>query len=165
VRPCASSGSADSTSRTDTAIPPPVLPARTCIIVAGMHRSGTSATARVVNLLGADIASDLMPSITGDNDRGFWESVTTFNLHERLLTGLGSGWDDPYPLPDGWLETDAAREAKRGIVDHLDKEFGESKMFVVKDPRLTRLLPLWLEALDELAIAPIIVIPLLRNSS
>src|SRR5262249_55062854 len=37
--------------------------ARTCILLAGMHRSGTSATTRVVNLLGTDIASDLVAGI------------------------------------------------------------------------------------------------------
>ena len=42
--------------------------APTCIIVAGMHRSGTSATTRVINLLGADIASNLVAGIPGDND-------------------------------------------------------------------------------------------------
>jgi len=52
--------------------------APTCIIVAGMHRSGTSATTRVINLLGADIASNLVAGIPGDNDRGFWESHTTY---------------------------------------------------------------------------------------
>jgi hypothetical protein len=31
-------------------------------------------------------------------------------------------------------------------------------MFVIKDPRMTRVLPLWLEVLDERAITPIIII-------
>src|SRR5215470_17990760 len=74
VRPYASSESIPSTAAASA----PALDARTCIIVAGMHRSGTSATARVINLLGADIASDLLPSIPGNNDRGFWESATTY---------------------------------------------------------------------------------------
>jgi hypothetical protein len=159
VRPCGSSGRADSTLTPDLAIRSTVLRLRSCVIVAGMHRSGTSATARVINLLGTDIASDLTPSVPGNNDRGFWESAAALKLHDRLLAELVSAWDDPYPLADGWLQTNAAREAKRAILDHIDKEFADSKMFVVKDPRLTRLLPLWLEALDELAIAPIIVIP------
>lgn len=133
--------------------------APTCILVAGMHRSGTSATTRVLNLLGADIASDLVAGLPGDNDRGFWESHATYRLHDRLFAALGSAWHDPYPLPDGWQETDAAREAKRAIRDHIVKEFADSRVFVVKDPRVTRVLPLWLEALDELSIEPIIVIP------
>jgi len=133
--------------------------APTCILVAGMHRSGTSATTRVLNLLGADIASDLVAGLPGDNDRGFWESHATYRLHDRLFAALGSAWHDPYPLPDGWQETDAAREATRAIRDHIVKEFADSRVFVVKDPRVTRVLPLWLEALDELSIEPIIVIP------
>jgi hypothetical protein len=80
-------------------------------------------------------------------------------LHDRLFAALDSAWDDPYPLRDGWRETDAAREAKRAIHTHIDKEFAHSKTFVVKDPRVTRVLALWLEVLDELCIEPIIVIP------
>jgi hypothetical protein len=133
--------------------------ASTCILVAGMHRSGTSATTRVINLLGADIASDLVAGIPGDNDRGFWESHATYRLHDRLFAGLGSAWHDPYSLPDGWQETDAARDARREIRAHLEMEFAGSRMFVIKDPRMTRALPLWLEALDERAVTPIIVIP------
>src|SRR5712671_3764877 len=79
---------------------------RLCVIVAGMHRSGTSAVSRVVNLLGADIASDLMPAIPGNNDRGFWESLQVMGVHDRLLGALGLAWDDPSPLPAGWLETE-----------------------------------------------------------
>jgi hypothetical protein len=133
--------------------------APTCILVAGMHRSGTSAITRVINLLGADIAGDLVAGIPGDNDRGFWESHTTYSLHDRLFAAFDSAWHDPYPLPDGWRKTEAAREAKRAIRDHIEKEFAGSRMFVVKDPRMTRVLPLWLDALDELAIAPVVVIP------
>jgi GT2 family glycosyltransferase len=136
----------------------PVQPRR-CILVAGMHRSGTSAAARVINLLGADIASDLFDSIPGDNDRGFWESAATYALHDRLFAALDSAWDDPYSLPDGWRETDAAREAKRAIHAHIDGEFADSRTFVVKDPRATRVLALWLEVLDELRVEPIVVIP------
>jgi hypothetical protein len=128
---------------------------RTCIIVAGMHRSGTSATTRVINLLGADIASNLLPG----NERGHWESTTIYKLHDRLLHAVESAWDDPYPLVDGWLETHAAREAKRAIIEHIEEEFGRSKLFVVKDPRVSRLLPMWLEAFGELSITPIVVIP------
>ncbi len=147
--------------RSGTKINPaePRLRQRTCILVAGMHRSGTSATTRVVNLLGADIASDLVHAIPGDNDRGFWESHATYRLHDRLFAAFNSAWHDPYPLPEGWQETDAAREAKRAICEHIEKEFADSRMFVVKDPRVSRVLPLWLDALEELAIAPIIVIP------
>jgi len=133
--------------------------ARTCILVAGMHRSGTSAITRVINLLGADIASDLVAGNRDDNERGFWESETTYALHDRLFASLDSAWDDPYPLPDGWRESDAARAAKHAIREHIDREFADSRIFVVKDPRAMRVLSLWLEVFDELSVEPVIVIP------
>lgn len=132
---------------------------KTCIIVAGMHRSGTSATTRVINLLGADITKELMPALANVNGRGYWESVTVYNIHDELLRELGSSWDDPLPLAHGWLNSAAARHAKRLIVDHINDEFSDSHIFVVKDPRIARLLPLWLEVLDEMGTRSIIVIP------
>jgi glycosyltransferase involved in cell wall biosynthesis len=135
---------------------------RLCIIVAGMHRSGTSAVTRVVNLLGADIAREIMPAAAGNNDRGFWEPLVIANIHDQLLYQLGSSWDDPFPLPHRWIESTAAREAKRNLAAEIEKDFAESRLFVVKDPRIARLLPLWLELLDELRIEPVVVVPL-RN--
>jgi hypothetical protein len=131
---------------------------KACIIVSGMHRSGTSATARVVNLLGADIARELMPAIAGNNDRGFWESKAVHDIHESLLEALGSAWDDPFPLPDRWLEADASRKARHALAAAIATDFAGSRVFIVKDPRLARLLPLWLDLLDELGIEPLVVI-------
>ena len=132
---------------------------RQCILVAGMHRSGTSAATRVINLLGADISPDLMPPSAGDNDRGFWESWSIFAAHDRLLKALGSDWDDPFPLSEHWTESSAAREAQEAVEDIIDRDFPKSRLFVVKDPRLARLLPLWLKPLADRDIEPIVVIP------
>jgi hypothetical protein len=132
---------------------------RTCIVVAGTHRSGTSAATRVVNLLGADITRKLAPATPGVNDRGFWESTAIYPMHDELLHGLGSSWDDPFPLAGGWMETSVARRSKHRIIAEIEEDFADSAFFVIKDPRLVQLLPLWLEILDELAIEPIVVIP------
>jgi hypothetical protein len=78
------------------------------------------------------------------------------------LQALGSSWDDPFPLPDRWIEAGATQHAKQGLVDEIRKDFGGSRLFVVKDPRISRLLPMWLEILDERAIEPAVVIPV-RN--
>ena len=135
---------------------------RTCIIVAGMHRSGTSAVTRVVNLLGADITRTLMLPMAGNNDRGFWEPARVVEIHDRLLHALGSSYDDPLPLPEGWLESNAAQETKQRLAEEIEKDFADSSLFVMKDPRVARLLPLWLALLDQLEIEPVVVIPI-RN--
>ncbi len=41
----------------------------------------------------------------------------------------------------------------------IKSEFADSDLFVVKDPRLSRLLPLWFDVLDELGIEAVVVIP------
>src|SRR5688500_11885035 len=72
---------------------------RTAILVCGMHRSGTSAFTRVVNLLGARLPEPLMPPEPENNERGFWESPQLHRLHEQLLQATGSSWDDVSALP------------------------------------------------------------------
>jgi|SRR5262245_20949882 len=127
-----------------------------------MHRSGTSALTRVVNLLGAAITRDLMPPHPGNNDAGFWESNEIVRIHDRLLHALGSSYDDPLPLPERWPETEAALQARWQIAGEIRREFHDSRLFVVKDPRIARLLPLWLDLLGELGIEAVVVIPV-RN--
>jgi hypothetical protein len=134
---------------------------RSCVIVCGLHRSGTSAVTRLVNLLGADIAHDLLPA-NPSNSRGYWESHAVLAIHNRLLQTVAASQDhpfDPTPLPIDWLATDAAREARRQLTSAIQTEFADSSFFVVKDPRIWRLLPLWVELLQDLGIAPIVLIP------
>jgi hypothetical protein len=139
--------------------PSPSTRSKLCIIVAGMHRSGTSATARVVNLLGAHIAGELVPASAGDNDRGFWESRRVVQIHEHLLEALGSSYDTPFPVAENWIKSAAARKAKRQLVAEIQEEFQNSGVFVVKDPRIALLLPMWLQVLDTLKIECVVIVP------
>ena len=105
----------------------------------------------------------MLPATLGDNDSGYWESAAVVEIHDQLLRALGSAFDDPFPLPDGWLDSSFARDAQRRLADEIRKDFdGSRRIFVVKDPRIARLLPLWLDLLDKLAIEPVVVIPV-RN--
>ena len=133
-------------------------PRRTCIIVCGMHRTGTSAVSRIVNLLGADIANDLVPP-KEDNIRGFWEPREVVRIHNELLRALGTSSADPLPFPEGWLESSFADRAQRELTQVIESEFADSRLFTVKDPRLARLLPLWFRLLDSLGIGAVVAIP------
>ncbi len=114
------------------------------IVVAGMHRSGTSLVARVVNLLGVDLgdARHLMEA-KPDNPTGFWESLPIARFNDDLLAQLGGRWEDPTPRPDGWEwepALDPWRDRARGI---LDVEFEGRSNAGWKDPRMSVLLPFW----------------------
>lgn len=122
------------------------------ILVLGMHRSGTSALTRVLNLCGVDLGTRLMPPAEGNNELGFWEHVDAVEIHERLLTQLGRSWSDPRGLPPGWLESPAAATAVERIKTLVHTEFAGSRLWAVKDPRTCRFVPLWTRALGELGI-------------
>lgn len=134
------------------------------IFVLGMHRSGTSALTGSLHLLGADAGRHLSVAQENINPRGFWEHAGIVAVHDRLLTELGSGWYDERPLPEHWMESHEAGEAKHALVSILREEFVSSSLWLVKDPRMCRLLPLWKNLLAELNVKPIYVLAV-RNPS
>jgi hypothetical protein len=128
--------------------------------VCGSHRCGTSAVTRVINLLGADIAQDLIPA-NSYNACGYWESESLITIHDDLFNSLRSQADpfDPLALPSNWQCSADAQRTKLRLMDHIHTEFGASSLFVVKDPRISRLLPLWIDVLAALDVNALIVIP------
>ena len=124
------------------------------ILVLGMHRSGTSPTTRVLNLLGASLGTRLMPPVPNNNERGFWENLDAFDIDERLLGEIGRWWHDVREVPDDWLESAAASRAQAAIVPFIQAEFAASPLWAVKDPRICRLAPVWLRALAECGVRP-----------
>ncbi|MCQ4163531.1 glycosyltransferase [Tahibacter harae] len=139
--------------------PPPTTGAqRTAIIVAGMHRSGTSATTRIINLLGAQLARELIPADIG-NERGHWESRAVQALHNRLLAALGSDLYSPVNFPAAWFDSAEAQQWTAHIRDLVAGEYPASNLFVLKDPRIALFLPLWSQALRQAHIVPRFVLP------
>ena len=130
------------------------------MLIPGMHRSGTSATARVVGLLGARLPATLMPPAAGVNDAGFWESMEFYRFHDDLLEAAGSRWDDFARFNLDWLGSPAAQRFKTQAHALLDHEFGSASFFVLKDPRICRILPFWLDVLSAQAITPYCLMPL-----
>lgn len=130
---------------------------RTALLVAGMHRSGTSVLARVLNLLGASLGHSFIPP-KSDNERGFWENREFLKLHEDFLAHHGCRWHDPVLLPKGW-QTDAKAVQFQAQLDSLiDEQFGKNALFAVKDPRLSFLAPLWLPVLVRRGIRPAFIL-------
>ena len=62
------------------------------ILVLGMHRSGTSALTRMLNLLGVDLGGKLLEAQAGVREQGVWEPYAVVEINEDLLSRLGSCW-------------------------------------------------------------------------
>ena len=68
---------------------------QTCILVPGMHRSGTSALTGTLYLLDVYLGKDLMPGNFA-NKKGYFENNTLFKINENLLSQINSSWDDVF---------------------------------------------------------------------
>ncbi|MDP3749236.1 MAG: hypothetical protein Q8Q88_19545 [Phenylobacterium sp.] len=136
---------------------PNVAGARTAYLVLGMHRSGTSAITQLLALAGAQLPENVMP---GDehNAKGYFEPWKIAIFNDQRLRAGGSAWDDVFAFPYSRLTARQERSWVNRATALFEAEFGGATFPLMKDPRVSLLLPLWRTALDELDIAPRCVI-------
>ena len=134
---------------------------KVAILVAGMHRSGTSALTRVLHIAGCDLPRTLV-SPRADNASGFWESQPIANLNEEILAFAGSFEQDWRPFDTGWYSSRVAGVYRERAQEMLGEEFGDSRLFILKDPRMCRLMEFWLESVRAFGARPVVV-SILRN--
>jgi len=119
------------------------------VVVLGMHRSGTSAVTRVLNMMGLWLGPpDSYPPADAANPTGYWELRDVWALDEAVLAALGTEWWDAAALDVERLGPLAQRhfvQRARHIVDGLDR----GGPWVIKDPRLCVLFPLWRRVLER----------------
>ena len=121
---------------------------RKAFIVCGMHRSGTSAMARLLSIGGCALPRTLMAPAP-DNPLGFWESDVVVAFNDRVLTTLKSSWRDVFFRREGFPEF-LLEEA----IDVLRSEFDGDGPCVLKDPRISLVHPLWTAAFQRLGWRP-----------
>ncbi len=129
---------------------------RVCVLVLGMHRSGTSALARTLNLLGCDLPKTLVPEAPG-NEAGHWESAPVCKLNDALLDSAGTNWRDFEAVNPDWFRSPKAAEFRARAIATLRDEFGESFLFVLKDPRISRIAGWWAETIEATGASPAII--------
>src|SRR6476659_3545113 len=134
---------------------------RRALVVLGTHRSGTSAVARLLMFLGADSPKRVMPP-DSRNQTGYWEPLWMTRLHDEIFRSMSSGWDDVTHPPASWFRSATAREFEERAAQLLREDYGDSRLFVVKDPRMSRTLPFWRSAFANYGTDPSYVI-VVRN--
>ena len=152
-------GSSDD-SPTPTIMPQHVEapPVRSCVVIAGMHRSGTSSICGTLAQLGLQRPlRELPPQL--DNPTGFFEPKVIVELHERLLASLGSEWFSWKPLPDGWLQRETTQEFGRQLKAAFAEDYVIPGTPFVKDPRICGILDLWKQILHEMNLRTLVLIP------
>jgi len=118
-----------------------------CILVLGMHRSGTSALSGMLNILGIYQGRHFLPS-SSFNPKGFFENEKVLHFNRKLLAEHGSSYDDIF-FTDKTLFTDKYSEELKSLIL---EEFGSVPCFSIKDPRICLLFPIYEKALSDMGI-------------
>jgi hypothetical protein len=130
---------------------------KTVYFILGMHRSGTSALAGVLSIMGLDVGSDLMPQ-TEMNPKGYFENLLSYRLNEKILYENKSAWDDCH-FKLNKISKERINTYKQEIKNIIETEFRYAEKFLIKDPRICILFPIWESACLELDLDIKIVIP------
>ena len=115
------------------------------IVVLGMHRSGTSAVTRGLQVLGVELGDHLMPPVEGNNPKGFWEDLDINALNIDMLNALSMDWHFLTPIQINDVELLRKRGYLLHAVDLLRNKTSNTQVFGFKDPRVAKLLPFWKE--------------------
>lgn len=127
------------------------------VLVLGMHRSGTSAIAGALEAMGFEVGpeNDLMPADV-DNPEGYFELLSIVRANDDLLAHFGGRWDSPPDFAPNWVDDEVAMEfvdTERALLGELF----ESERYLLKDPRLSLLLPLWRRITNDHGSAIVVV--------
>jgi predicted O-methyltransferase YrrM len=137
------------------------VPKRKAILVLGVHRSGTSSLAHLLNVLGAKLPEELLGPGHG-NPLGHWEPRRLIQINKAILAAIGRNWKDPGPIPRNWFRSKEAYTFHERIAAEITSAYGDSPLILIKEPRICRIAPLYLDVLDGLGIEPLVIL-LVRN--
>ncbi|HZK82438.1 MAG TPA: hypothetical protein VFC46_15255, partial [Humisphaera sp.] len=89
---------------------------------------------------------------------GYWEPVDLVTLNDDILATIGSSWDDVRPLRKEFFSSDIAGQWLVRLRRVIEAEYADRDLFVIKDPRLARLMPLLSSTLLSMSIKPHVII-------
>jgi hypothetical protein len=119
------------------------------IVVAGMHRSGTSLVAQLVHALGVYAGQpDELTAADMFNPTGYWEHRGAFDLDREILGRLTASWSDVGSADLSRLP-DAERADYVARAEAIARSLHGRGPFLLKDPRMSLLFPLWQQALGN----------------
>jgi hypothetical protein len=120
------------------------------LLVLGPHRSGTSLSTRMLECLGAVNSTNLNPP-NKYNEKGYFEDWDIYQFNDKiLLPALGSSWSSLGEIDWKALNPEelARLRAEAGLIVSRNYPYS-NRVSVLKEPRISRLLPFWLPVLKQ----------------
>lgn len=117
----------------------------TCVVVLGMHRSGTSMVAGILYRLGINMGSDLIGPVPS-NPYGHYEDKEFVALNDKILYNAGGSWHKP-PAREDLLEQGSVY--KDEIIAITNKINNAQVLSGWKDPRTSLTIELFYPYLSK----------------
>ena len=132
------------------------------VFIVGIGRCGSSCLTGVLHLMGLPLGDNLLkPNIL--NPTGFFENLDMLNLNRKILKQVGVEYlEGKKSRFIQWRKEPRSIEFKNMIKNQLSLTFKNQTFFGLKDPRLSVLLPLYIDAARELGYQTQTVI-IIRN--
>lgn len=132
-------------------------PSRSAYLVLGMHRSGTSAVTQLLALAGAHLPENVM---AGDehNAKGYFEPWRIAVFNDQRLRAGGGAWDDAFAFPYREIADEADWRGRAR--DLFRMEYADARFPLLKDPRVSVLMPMWRSVLEAEGLTARCVIPI-----
>lgn len=134
--------------------PLPVTFKKRVLIIVGMHRSGTSAITGSLKCCGVKLGDRLYRGHKNINAKGYFEHSDIADTNDEVLWSLGSAWDDVLPKEENWWADERLYPFAARVRHYIRRDFSGGMLWAVKDPRVCRLLPWWLDIFAKEGISP-----------
>ena len=136
------------------------VPEDAVVFVLGSGRSGSSALTRVLALCGGRLPGALLPA-NPSNPTGFWEPHDAVHANARFLVKGGSSFFDTQLAQHIQVDASSNRAFVEETAEFLkaNRSPDRSAPLIVKEPRISLLLPFWIEAAEAAGFSPRVVIP------
>lgn len=119
------------------------------IIVLGMHRSGTSALGRILNMMNCYFGpEDVSVGASFDNPKGFWERKDVVEINDLILRLSGGSWWDVGRI-DYTIIKEAELERINEKIANTIIKLDSNRPWFVKDPRMCLTIKYWLPYLES----------------
>ena len=121
------------------------------LCIAGMHRSGTSMVARLLQACGLFLGREEELGFDSNNGEPHYENVRFVELNDEILSRLDGSWNNPPEFPAGWEtmpEVAALTQQARKLIKRLTVQ----PYWGWKDPRNSLTLPFWRRIIPELKL-------------
>ena len=122
------------------------------IFIIGQHRSGSSLLSGLFKIFGSYIGKIETPDVDKFNPKGYFENNAIEKINDHMLKSIGTNWSLARDIAEEHytqlLTSDYPDKLKNILLE--DIKLNDNPLLVIKDPRISLLLPIYFKVLKEI---------------